>query len=361
MIKKLTKNEYFDRCKKIHNNYYDYSISEFIGVSKKIKIICPEHGIFEQRSDNHMNGQKCIYCSNKKWNTNKFIKQSNEIHNNKYDYSLTIYKNAHTKIKIKCPEHGIFDQIPWNHLNGEGCPFCAVRKTTLEIFKSKSNRKHNNKYNYSLITEYTNCKTKIKIICPEHGIFEQISNNHLNGEGCPYCYTKNKTTLENFKNKSNQKHNNKYNYSLITEYINTNTKVKIICSKHGYFYQLPRNHLFGQGCPKCNESKGEKLIREFLEKNLINFIQYKRFKNCKYKNLLSFDFYLQEQNICIEFDGIQHFKNWFNDDNDDLKNRIEKDEIKNKYCSDNNIKLIRIKYSNIKNINSILRKEIISK
>lgn len=291
---KISKDEYFNRCKKKHNDYYDYSLSEYIGTSKKIKIICPEHGIFEQRADNHMNGQRCIYCSNKKWSTSKFIKLSNEIHNKKYDYSLSEYKNAHTKIKIICSTHGIFEQIPWNHLNKAGCPYCSENRTNLEIFKSKSNWKHNNFYNYSLITEYISSETKVEIICPKHGIFEQ---------------------------------------SL-------------------------RNHQHGQGCPICTESKGEKIIRLLFELNRINFIQYKKFKSDKYKTTFEFDFYLQDHNILIEYDGIQHFESveYFGGEDSLTKCQI-RDGIKNKYCKENDIKLIRIRYDEIDNIDSIFRND----
>lgn len=278
----LTPDDFFKRCKKIHNDFYDYSISEFIGTNKKIRIICPEHGIFEQRADNHMKGQKCIYCSNKRWNIEKFVNISNKIHHNKYDYSSTIYKNAHTKVKIICSEHGMFEQIPWNHISeSAGCPYCAENRTTLEIFKSKSNWKHNNKYDYSLITEYKNSKEKVKIVCPEHGIFEQMMASHQHG----------------------------------------------------------------QGCPICTETKGEQEIRHFFELNQIKFIQYKKYKTNKTKNHLEFDFYLEKFNCCIEFDGIQHFEpvKWFGG----KKSLIQcqhRDKIKNIFCEENNIKLLRIKY-----------------
>jgi hypothetical protein len=170
-MKKLTANNFFEKCNIIHNNFYDYSLSNFIATNKKIKIICPIHGVFEQNCLNHMRGQKCIYCANKKLHKEKFIERSNEIHNNRYDYSLIEYKNVHTKVKIICNLHGIFEQIPWNHLNSEGCPYCAKNKTNLKLIIDRAAIIHDNKYDYSLITEYKNNRDKIKIICPEHGVF----------------------------------------------------------------------------------------------------------------------------------------------------------------------------------------------
>ena len=102
----------------------------------------------------------------------------------------------------------------------------------------------------------------------------------------------------------------------------------------------------GGGCPKCKSSRGEQLIINFLKNNNIKFVFQKKFENCKYKRLLSYDFYLPDKNICIEFDGIQHFKpiNKFGGEQG-LLNRQNNDEIKNIYCHTNNIKLIRIKYN----------------
>ena len=150
---------------------------------------------------------------------------------------MSEYVNAYTKVKIICKEHGIFKQQPNNHINGHGCPKCIGTKTT-EDFIKKSKKIHNHKYDYSLI-KYINCQTKVKIICPDHGIFEQLSTSHLNGNGCPKCIGRFKDT-EQFILDVKKVHGNKYDYSL-TEYIDSNTKVKIICKEHDMFEQTPSN------------------------------------------------------------------------------------------------------------------------
>ena len=150
-----------------------------------------------------------------------------------------------------------------------------------------------------------------------------------------------------FSDKAKIIHNNKYDYSLIN-YVNSKTKIKIICPKHGIFEQTPLKHLNNQGCPICKESKGEKEIKKYLLNNKIKFEIQKSFKNCKYKSLLKFDFYLPEHNICIEYDGKQHFEiidYWGGKVEYDLI-KI-RDNIKTDYCNKNNIKLIRIKYNEI--------------
>jgi hypothetical protein len=98
-------------------------------------------------------------------------------------------------------------------------------------------------------------------------------------------------SLERFVNKANITHKNKYDYSLV-DCKNVSGRVKIICPIHGEFNQIVNNHLRGAGCPSCNESKGEKNIKEFLIKHEINYEPQKKFIDCKYKEPLPFDFYL---------------------------------------------------------------------
>ena len=193
------------------------------------------------------------------------------------------------------------------------------------------------------MTNYINSKTKVKIICPIHGIFEQVSFNHLNGSGCPKCQGRNKTTKEFIKESKNI-HGYKYNYSL-TNYINSKTKVKIICPGHGVFEQLPYDHIQMQGCPKCKSSKGEMIIEKILQDSNIVYEFQKKFKNCKNKRMLPFDFYLPKYNLCIEYDGEQHFKpiKFFGGEKG-FKQRQKNDKIKTQYCKNNNIELLRIKY-----------------
>jgi very-short-patch-repair endonuclease len=291
--------------------------------------------------------------------TNKFIEKSKLKHGNLYNYNLVDYINAHKKVKIICEKHGSFEQRPNDHLNGSGCSLCngGVRLDTKQ-FIIKSKEIHGNRYDYSL-SKYKTSYDKIKIICKEHGIFNQKSNGHLNGKGCPFCNGGVKLTKNIFIKKSKQIHGNTYDYSLV-DYINTKTKVKIICKEHGVFTQLPYQHLSNNGCPICKESKGEKEIRNILNINNIIYKTQKRFENCKDKLPLPFDFYLPNYNLCIEYDGKQHFEsiNFFGGNKSFILQQ-KRDKIKNIYCKENNIKLLRIKYD--ENINEKLNKSLIEK
>ena len=292
----------------------------------------------------------------RKLTTEKFIEKANKKHLNKYNYSLVIYENCSTKVKILCPIHGIFEQTPRMHLYGNSCPKCShpSRKLSQEEFIEKAREIHGDNYDYSLV-KYKGNKLKVKIICLKHGIFEQTPNHHMRGIGCSKCTTSHKLNSEEFIKKAKKTHGNKYDYSKIN-YINSQTTVSILCRKHGTFKQTPNSHLANHGCPKCNESKGEKKIRTFLEKNNISYVKEKRFDNCKNKYLLPFDFYIFHKNLLIEYDGIQHFKpiNYFGGEKA-FKQLKENDKIKNKFAKENNINLIRIPYNKLNCIDKILK------
>jgi hypothetical protein len=272
----------------------------------------------------------------KKLTTEEFIQKAKKIHGDKYDYSLVEYKDAKTKIKIICPKHGKFEQIPKNHLSGYQCPKCVggVKYSQTE-FLNKAKQKHGFKYDYSKV-KYKNSLTKVIIICAKHGEFIQRPGKHLLGQGCPKCSPGKILTTREFIKRANKIHSNKYNYSL-TVYKNTDSKVKIICPKHGVFLQTPYKHMSGQCCPHCNSSKGENKIEQILIEHNIFFHPQKRFKECFFKKKLSFDFFLSDFKTCIEFQGLQHFKPTTPFGGIDAFNLQQtKDEIKKEFCHKNN-------------------------
>ena len=347
-VKNYTKEEFIEKANKAHNNIYDYTLSNYINNKNNVKIICKEHGIFESRPDNHINCKTgCPKCANNiLYSTEDFIKKASIKHNNKYDYNKVNYKTAHKKIIIICPDHGEFTQKPSRHLQGDGCSKCSGKyRYTNQEFIKKANIIHKNTYDYSL-TNYTKGGNKIKIICKEHGIFEQKANSHLQGFKCPICYNDRRTyDTKTFIELSKLKHGDFYDYSLV-EYIHSNKKVKIICPIHGEFEQNAGAHMRGVGCLDCNASKGEKEIRLFLERNNIIFNTQHTFENCKNERYLPFDFYIPNINTCIEYDGLQHFKpiEYFGGEKT-LEITKAHDKIKTDFCENNSIKLIRIKYN----------------
>ena len=286
----------------------------------------------------------------------EYIIRSNKTHNEFYGYSKTIYIGANSSVIIFCPVHGDFSVNAYSHLRGTSCKKCKDddKKMSNDIFISKSKRLHNNFYSYPN-TQYLEVFSNVDIECPVHGNFSQQANSHLNGSGCMDCFLeKQKSNSIVFKKKANLIHNNLYIY--YDDYEHSKKEIMIGCKKHGLFPQTPNSHLQGCGCPSCKTSKGENRIQKYLIENNIVYESQKKFDGLKYKSELMFDFYLPEHNICIEYDGEQHFKIVeFYGGRSGFMIRKHRDLIKNKYCSDNNIALLRIPYHDYNKIERILR------
>jgi hypothetical protein len=270
-------NIYKEDLQKIHNNKYDYSKVVWKGVDIDIIVECPIHGEFIIRPADHKRGRECQKCSKEthiqynKLDTNNFIEKCIQIWGNKYDYSKTEYLGANDKVIIICDKHGEFEQLPSNHYKYEGCKYCndkdIHRKNVFNIrnielkekckkeFETKTNKIHNNKYDYSK-TNYIDAKTKITIICKEHGEFNVTPNNHLRGNGCPEC-GKIKSTeakikpYEEYHKEFIKLYGDKYDYSLV-KWNGSSIKISVLCKKHGLFNILPYLHVNGKACPKCS-------------------------------------------------------------------------------------------------------------
>ena len=224
------------------------------------------------------------------------------------------------------------------------------RRKTKEQFIKEAKLIHNNKYDYSLV-EYKNNSTKVKIICPIHGVFEQTPHDHLQKKQCKRCA--NVTNTEDFIAKSKIIHNNQYDYSLV-DYKNTRENIKIICPIHGVFEQKPYIHLQGSGCKICGDSKGEKRINTFLQNNSIIFEHPKEYEDLIDERKLSYDFYVQKYNLLIEYNGRQHYENGFGEELHEFHKQLHHDWLKRKYAKSHNINLLVIPYWDFDNIEKIL-------
>lgn len=293
----------------------------------------------------------------------EFKKRGALKHNNKFIYDKVNFDTLNDSVCIICPKHGEFWQIAANHLRGRGCKECykEKRSDTLKTFIEKANKVHNFTYSYDN-TVYKDSRTEVCITCKEHGDFLQLPSNHLAGRGCKICAKikndeKERKNILDFINEANIIHNNKYSYEKV-KYINNHTDIDIICPIHGVFQQTPKNHLNGNGCPICNESKLEKKIRILLEDKKINFETQKGFKWLKNTKPMKLDFYLPEYNIAIECQGLQHFNyalstkyGWFDGTKEkevikeQINNIIKKDDLKRKLCEEHGIKIFY--YSNL--------------
>ncbi len=333
--------EFIHKAKAIYGEKYDYSKVKYQGNKIKVCIVCPKHGEFWMSPNNHLRGHQCPKCfGTPKKTTEQFITEARKIFDTKYDYSKVEYQGSSKEVCIICPEHGEFWIRAASHLNGHGCPICSGRlKITLPVFIERCKKCHNNKYDYTHVS-FKKLSDFVKIICPEHGEFWQRAKVHYRGYGCPICGGSKRLTNEEFIAKAKLIHENKYDYSKV-EYVNTATKVCIVCPEHGEFWQTPNNHLFGAGCPTCPESSMEGEIRQLLLKENIIFEQEKSFDWLVFKRKMFLDFFLPDYGLAIECQGGQHFfpTNLFGGE-EFYRMTVERDLEKRRLCEKHGIKIL---------------------
>jgi len=203
-------------------------------------------------------------CNMKKLTTDEFIKKAAHIHGEKYDYSKSKYIDSRTKISITCPDHGDFLQTPSAHIYGShGCPSCNGG-VDHTLDIFLDNANKKHGHKYDYSkAAYINSATKVDIICNDHGMFSQRPVDHLHGQGCPMCGNDKNRKDKEFIQRANVIHNNKYDYSKV-EYHRVDEKVIITCPTHGDWWTRPTTHLSGHGCPKC--AHPYMTLDEFLQK-----------------------------------------------------------------------------------------------
>lgn len=275
---------------------------------------------------------------------------------------LGVYINNRTRVHVKCKECGHEWEPKASSLYmGHGCPKCyGNAKFTNEEFIEKLKKVNDT---VMPLEKYINSQTKIKFKCKICGHeWETIPNAVLQGTKCAKCAGTLKKTHEEFINSVSHIHPH---IEVLETYINNHTKLKCHCTKcNGYFYGVPHSMIdAGTGCPYCDYriSHGEQQIRNFLELNHITYYREYRFNDCKDKIPLPFDFYLPDCNLAIEYDGKQHFEptDMFGGEETFKKTQLH-DNIKNKYCLEKNIELLRISYIDYENIQEILTERLIN-
>jgi len=263
-------NEFIEKAKQTHGETYDYSKVDYIDSHTNVILICKKHGEFLQTPSSHLGKKGCAICGGTKALDSVIFKQkAKNIHGETYDYSKVEYSNNKTKIIIICKEHGEFLQKPNAHLSGNGCNKCSKnKKLDTKTFINKAKEIHGETYDYSKV-EYINCSTKVTIICKEHGEFSQLPSGHLTGKGCGICGGRTKLDNKLFISKAKEVHGETYDYSKV-EYVNSEIKVLIICKEHGEFTQLPSNHLSGTGCLECGYKTRSNKIRSNLDEFIMS-------------------------------------------------------------------------------------------
>lgn len=338
-------------------------IEKYAGANTPIKHYCIKHNIYWNISPhNALQGKGCKECGKEKNITSQ--KKSHEIYvkelkiKNPTVEVVEQYININIPILHHCLIHDIFwETTPGRALKGVGCEEC--RKNKFHQIRCKDHEQYvkevkNINPNIIVVGQYINAKTPIEHYCEKHNIFwNAYPDSILRGIGCKECGN------EKIRDKNIKSHD-KYvedlyianpNIEVIEEYQGANIAILHRCKIDGYIWSAkPANILFGKGCPQCNESKGERQVRQWLDKHDIVYIYQKTFINCRDLRVLPFDFYIPKYNLCIEYDGEQHFRPVdFNGNGEGLASQQfaktkYHDEIKNQYCKNNNIHLLRIPY-----------------
>ena len=341
MLKKRTHDEYVAKVHDINSNIA--VVGMYVNNHTKILHRCAlDNTMWEATPGNILSGKGCPKCARaSRTLTNiEYVKKVSAINSN--IEVIGEFVNLTNPIKHKCK----IDEYEWmampkSILNGSLCPICTGRRKTTESFKQEVFFINPN---ISIVGNYIDTRTKIKCICLIDGYeWDVLPNSLLRGRGCPMCAGTNRKKQHEYielLKSINQ------NIEAVEEYVNAKTSILHrckICSAH--WCATPHNVLRGTGCPVCNESHGERTVRCYLVDKHINFKEQHTFDACKNKKALPFDFYLPDYNVCIEYDGIQHFKPidafggqiYF-------QNIVKHDAIKTNYCTENNIYLIRIRY-----------------
>lgn len=359
MTKKLTINEIYKYCE---NNNLDKPIENQIykNNSTPIKFICSKHGEYSQRWSSHKNGSTgckiCRYNKTSKSNRLSWISLVETCKTKGYDIPLnkSEYKNKNSLMTFNCKKHGIYKQRLASHMQGKtGCNKCELSKRQ----QGKQEWDMKKMYNYckyhnldlpKKFQEYTTLKEKYIFICPKYGEYKQSWEKHKLGHGCYKCKL---DRISKLKTKSCKQYYSECKENSIDipieYYISDSTPIKHKCSKGHIYSQTPSNHLRGQGCPICNESHGERFIKNYLDTKHIKYIPQKTFKDLKDKKLLSYDFYLPKYNVLIEYQGKQHYESVsFNGkDYTDLEKQQHHDKMKREYAKKNGYKLLELHYS----------------
>ena len=349
--KQFTHDEYCHKLKEL--NIDIIPLEKYQGMKTPILHKCLKHNVeWIINPDNILRGCGCRMCGGEK------IAIKNGKTHEQYVGELAIvnpnievlgtYSGANKKILHRCKiDNYKWSATPANILYGTGCPKCggSLRRTPEEYRIEVANIHEN----IEVIDNYINITTRIKHKCNIHNyIWETSPQSILLGSGCPLCGRDklSKSTRKTQEEYENELANINPNVVCIDEYITSLTPIKHKCLNcNNEWIVAPSNLLAGHGCPRCKSSNGEKIIKEWLISHNILFEEQKRFEDCRDKRCLPFDYYLPDNNSCIEYDGLQHYeevKFWGGKDN--LEYTQNHDKIKTEYCEQNNIDLLRIPY-----------------
>lgn len=339
--KRKTHEKYIEEVFKINSNIE--VIEKYNGANTKILHRCKIDGCEWMATPSKiLIGRGCPRCAgNERYGYEEYIKRV--FQKNPNIEVIGQYADAKTKILHKCKIDGYeWYAKPNNILSGKGCPRCAKKERyTHNDYVAKVKDANNN---IKVVGRYINARTPILHLCKiDDYEWYAVPENILHGCGCPKCAGNIKYDHEEYVKKVSEINPD---IEVVEMYIDALTPISHKCKIDGCEWKArPSAVLYGSGCPKCKASKGEKTIANWLDKNNISYEIQKKFENCKNINSLPFDFYLPNYNICIEFQGKQHYEpiDYFGGQKV-FEAQLFRDKIKEEYCKKNNILLFAIPY-----------------
>lgn len=377
--KKTSQEIFIEKAKEKYPDY-DYSKVEYKGRDTVVTLICPKHGEFAIRPRTLLSKEKgkrphgCWECCGMKKpalnNSEMFKEKVLAIYDEKYVFHWEDYKCKTSLIRVECKLHGEHKVSVYSILHGGACGYCNGRLYPKDWIKN-AKAVHGDKYVYDESKPPQVKSDHIRYKCPIHGWQETRYDCHVDQKcGCPACagYSNILSTEQrkaNWVKRCKKKYNDRFDYSQFV-YVNNDTKGLVTCKEHHYSYMItPWGHLRGAGgCPFCTGSEGEVHIRTWLENHHINFVPQYSIPNenlfCKRQHLM-IDFYLPDYRMFIEMNGEQHYKYiaCFHQDSWTFEDQQIRDESLRQYSKRHNVRLLVIKYDEIKKIPKILSSALI--
>lgn len=308
--------------------------------------------IYEVKPNNFLNGSRCPFCSSKdrgkaRRKTNaQFKKEVFDLVGNEYTF-LEPYVNSYTKLKVKHNKcNDVYKVTPSNFLSGYRCPYCSVKASKTDAqFKQEVYDLVGDEYTF--LEPYVNNATKIRVKHNECGnVYKVNPNSFLHGSRCSYCFGNHKKTDAQFKQEVSDLVGEEYEF--LDEYVKANVKIRVKHNTCGNTYEVRPTDFFSHHarCPYCNSSKGELIISKILDILTIDYESQKTFDDLRDINLLSYDFYIPNQSILIEYQGQQHYQplTYFGGEYQ-FKVQQKHDKMKADYAKKHNYNLIAVPYT----------------
>lgn len=353
---------------------------EYIGMSRHdkkiwVQFICPKHRQYGVQEMLYNNMKRvvvgCQHCIGRNDDEEDVLQEMYDANPNMV--LLGKYSGRTKRTLMKCMIHNVeCIKTPAEIINGKGCYLCGIEKIRSAQFIHQEEFEklvYDKNPHIKIIGKYTGVKNQIKCYCLKHNnYFERLALSLFNDNcGCDECHKELARLVSGFSEDEYVEilHSSFPDVDLVGEYITLQDTTDFYCQKCNISWQDKPILVKNRGCPSCDNNRTENLVGKIFDKYGFKYLRQYSFDDCKDKRKLMFDYYLVDYNIVCEYDGEQHYfpvgfgcKNE-NESYEKFLYTQKHDEIKNNYCKDNNISIIRIPYWEKKNMENFLLEELI--